>query len=141
MEFLLSKRSDRDTESLEKFVKGAVYDFIEKVESFNESVLSNEVKQNVVEKLNQITVLPGLFATNFSEKNLEDYYEELELKGDEDLVQSALEIRKFNKKINNDYKDHFTEGSKSWLDSAAQADLISYNTLSDKLSKFCIENE
>lgn len=140
LEVLLSKAKDRDTEKLHRFANDAVHDFIEKVKSLNESILSKEVKQKVIEKLNRITILSELFARNFSEQNLDDYYEELNLNGDENLVQTALEMQKFYKRIENDYKNHFTEGSKIWLDTAAQRDLILYDILSDELSKFSVQN-
>lgn len=50
--------------------------------------------------------------------------------------QTALEIQRFHRRINNDYKYLFTKGSKSSLDSASQSDGISYNTLDDTFSKF-----
>lgn len=134
LEVLLSKDTTRDTDRLESFAKNAVHEFIERVKKVNESVLSKEVKKNTVEKLNKITILSKIFAKNFSEQNLKDYYEELNLKGDESLVKSALEIKRFHWKIQNDYKDLFSEGSQSWIDSSSQSDLVSYNTLSDELS-------
>lgn len=135
LEVLLSKESERDTEKIDKFVKDAVQDFIAKVKSVNETILSKEVKEKTVEKLSKIKVLTKLFTKDLNEKNLDEYYDELDLKGDETFVQSALKMQKFSRKIRNDYKDHFTAGSKSWLESAAQANLVTYNALSDELSK------
>ena len=135
LEVLLSIESYRDAEKLDKFAKDAIQDFIEKVKTENETILSKEVKEKTVEKLIKIKVLSKLFTKDLNDKNLDEYYDELDLKGDETFIQSALKMQKFLKKIRNDYKDHFTEGSKSWLESAAQVDLVTYNTLSDELSK------
>lgn len=131
LEVLLANANERDVTKLEKFVSSAIQDFVDKVKTLDESILKPEIKEKVLLKLGAIDLLSDLFAHNFTKNNLEEYYEELNLKGDEDLVASALEIARFHRRINNDYKHLFTEGSKSSLDSASQSDGISYNTLDD----------
>lgn len=136
MEILVSKSKERNPQDVDAFVKNAINDFKFMIKTANESVLPKEAADKTVEKLDKIKVLSDTFASNFTEAHLEDYYQELELKGDEGLVKSALAIEKFIKKVNNMYKNRFDEGSKVSLDSSASTDGISYNTLSDEFSKF-----
>ena len=131
LELLQSKSSERDSSEVTKFTRGVVNDFIQKIKTVNESVLSDEVKSKVVQKLESIDYLPGLFAHNFTEKRLEEFYADLDLKGNEKLVEMALKIEGFHKKLLNDYK-----GSEISLDSSASSDAISYNTITDELGKF-----
>ena len=92
-EFLFSKSLSRNFEKLQKFVDVVLEDFIDKVNTMDECVLSSEVKKNVVVKLNN-TVLFKLDSFD-----LEDFYKELKLNGTENLVHSALEIWKFRNSI------------------------------------------
>lgn len=136
MEILVSKSKERNPQDVDAFVKNAINDFKFMIKTANESVLPKEAANKTVEKLDKMKVLSDTFASNFTEAHLEDYYQELDLKGDEGLVESALAIEKFIKKVNNMYKNRFDEGSKISLDSSASTDGISYNTLSDEFSKF-----
>lgn len=138
VELLLSQFSEIDVQQVERFTRDAVNDFVERIKTVNESVLSEDVKQKVVEKLNKIDILPGPFSHNFTEHHLEEFYDEMKLKGNENLVKSTIQIQRFHKKIDNDYKDLFTKNSKSSLDSSAKSDFLSYNTINDELSKFII---
>ena len=92
-EFLLSIFFPRDFEKIQKFADGVVQDFIKKVETMEECVLSSEVKKNVVEKLNNSVVFRA------DSLDLEDFYGDLNLNGTENLVRSLLETRKFRRRI------------------------------------------
>lgn len=135
LEMLLTTAHDRDSVKIDQFVKGGVDDFTEVIKNIDESILSKEVKEKTLEKLSKIVILTNSFAHNFTTQHLEEYYDELNLEGNENLVESAFEIQRFYRRIKNDYKDLFTKNSKSSLDSAAQSDLLSYNTLNDEFSK------
>lgn len=136
LEMLLSTAQERDPQKVDEFVRGVVNDFIDAIKAVDdESILSKEVQEKTLEKLSKIELLSHSFAKNFTKEHLEVFYDELNLQGEENLVESALEIRKFSNRIRNDYKDVFTKNSKSSIDSSSRNDLISYNTLSDELSK------
>lgn len=128
LDFLCLQSDRRDLSELDKFALNAVHDMKEKVKTFNESILSSEVKEKVVEKLS-VTTVSKLFTKNFTEKHLDEYYAELNLNGSEDLLKSALEIRYFFKKVTLDY-----EGSKSSLNALAQFKTIHYNRFAHELS-------
>lgn len=136
LEILVSKSKERNPQDVDAFVKTAINDFKFMIKTANESVITKAAADKTLEKLNKIKVLSDTFASNFTEANLEEYYQELKLKGDEGLVESALAIEKFTKKVNNMYKNRFDEGSKISLDSSASSDNINYNTLNDEFSKF-----
>ena len=71
-----------------------IQDFIEKVKTLDECVLSSEVKKNIVEKLNNTAVF------RVDSLDLEDFYEELNLNGTENFIYSLMEIKKFKQRIN-----------------------------------------
>lgn len=135
VEILQSRSGERDAEALGKFVRGAVDDIIEFTMKVNESILKSDIRDKLVEKLKVIDILAESFAHNFTDDRLEDYYADLNLNGKEELVESALEIENFYRRIQNDYKDHFVKNSRSSLDSDSQRDSISYNTIDDTLCK------
>lgn len=135
LELMQSLSGERDSKKVDEFVREAVRDFVETIKSVNETVLSTEAREKTVEKLNKINVVTEIFNRNLTTSTLDDYYEDLKLKGDENLVESALEIESFYMKIKHDYRDLFEEGSRSQMDSASQSDVISYNTLTDVFSK------
>lgn len=135
LELLQSKSHEVDNRVVEKFARDTVADFADAVKSFDEKVMSSEVKEKVLEKMSAIDYVAGLFHRNFTEDNLENFYDELDLTGDENIVESALKIEKFYKRLFNDYKFSFIKDSKSFLDSKSQSELLSYDLLSDELSK------
>lgn len=135
LELMQSLSGERDSKKVDEFVREAVHDFVETIKSVNETVLNIEAREKTVEKLNKIKVVTEIFNPNLTISTLDDYYEDLKLNGDENLVKSALEIESFYMKIRHDYRDLFEEGSRSQMDSASQADVISYNTLTDAFSK------
>lgn len=130
LDYMVLRSDDRDLTKLDGFAIDAVHDFIKKIENLDESILSNEVKAKVVDKLKKTTVTK-LFISNFTDQRLEEYYEELNLKGDENLIKSAMEIHYFYKKVILDYK-----GSKSSLDKLAQFKTVHYNRFNQELSNY-----
>lgn len=87
LEIMLESANERDSVKLQAFTRSAINDFVEKVKNVDESILKADIKEKTLTKLGAIDLLSGSFAHNFTEKNLEEYYEELNLKGDEDLVE------------------------------------------------------
>lgn len=137
LELLQSKSHEADNLNVERFAREVVNDFVEQIKKFGENVLSADDKEKLLQKISKIDYVAGLFHRNFTVDHLDEYYDELELNGGENVVESALKIEKFHKKISNDFRFSFVTDSKSFLDSKSQSDLISYDTLSDELSK-CI---
>lgn len=138
LEFMLSKSKEADESQVESFAHEAVNDFIYEVKHLPDAILPQKIKEKVLEKLALIDILPGVFAHNFTDQQLDEYYDELSLTGDESMVATAIKIQEFQRKIKNDFKFLFTKGSKSSLDSSAHSDLLSYNTLTDELRKFSL---
>jgi len=95
LEFLISKSVDRDNEKLEDFAQSAIDEYIEGVKNVNESILNRGDKEELVEKMKKIQIYTGVFARNFTENYFEEFYDELNLKGNESLLKSALEIKAF----------------------------------------------
>ena len=93
-EFLLLKSLSYEFDELQEFIDGVLQDFIEKVKTLDECVLSSEVKKNIVEKLNNTAVF------RVDSLDLEDFYEELNLNGTENFIYSLMEIKKFKQRIN-----------------------------------------
>ena len=91
--FLLSKSISRDLQKLQKFIDGAVQDFIQNIKAMDECVLSSAIKKNIVETLNNTV----LFSAD--SVDLEDFYGDLNLNGTENHVYSLIEINKFKRKI------------------------------------------
>jgi hypothetical protein len=131
LEVFQSQSKEKNQKQVEEFAREAVSAVIEKVKSTGDEYLSKDVRDKAVEKLRSMDLRANFFGRNFTVENLEEFFDELELKGDEDLLESSLKIQNFHRKIRNDYRDLFVMGSKSWTDSASQSDLISYNTLDD----------
>lgn len=135
LEILVSKSKERNAKDVHAFIENTINDFTVMIKNANESVLTKDAVDKTIEKLGKINVLSDTFFRNFTEASVDDYYQELELKGDESLVESALAIEKFKKKVNNMHTNRFGDDSKVYLDSAASSDNINYNTLNDEFSK------
>lgn len=135
LEILVSKSKERNAKDVHAFIENTINDFTVMIKNANESVLTKDAVDKTIEKLSKINVLSDTFFRNFTEASVDDYYQELELKGDESLVESALAIEKFQKKVNNMHTNRFGDDSKVYLDSAASSDNINYNTLNDEFSK------
>lgn len=135
LELLQSQSHEADNLAAEKFARDVVKDFVEQIKKFGDDVLSADDKEKLLEKIAKIDCIAGLFHRNFTVDHLDEYYNELELNGDENVVESALKIEKFYKKLRNDYRFSFVTDSKSFLDSKSQSELISYDSWSDELSK------
>lgn len=137
LEVLLLKSHDFDNNKLQSFAKSAVDDFIGNIRKMNDCVLSSKVKDEIVKRLNNMTILSAFFAETFNEKHLEKYYEELKLKGDENLVQSAMEIRNFLKRVSND-DEPYSIRSKLSVDIMSKQDIVWYFTRNNRLCKINI---
>lgn len=136
LELLQSQSHEADNPAVERFAREVVNDFSEQVKKLDDDVLSADDKEKLLQKISKIDYVAGLFHRNFTVDHLEEFYYELELNGSENVVESALKIKKFQKKLRNDYRFSFVTDSKSFLDSKSQGELISYDTWSDELSKF-----
>lgn len=131
MEALLSESGERDNEKLDAFARTAVDDFIEGVKALNEKPIRNRIATI----LSNITIVSNLFDKTFIEQHLEEYYSELDLKGDENLVQLESGILRFRIKVYNHKKLESAADSKNSLDDQAQSKVIEYHFAANRLSK------
>lgn len=131
LEFFFEKSIRRDTTKLKIFAQTAVDDIARRVESLDECVLTSEVKEQVLKRLGNVTIRFTTFPENFTEGELEKFYEELNLKGDENLVQSALEIQKFGRNIGN----YPSDNQEIILNYQSDFELIAYNEAGNGISK------
>ncbi|KAG5666887.1 hypothetical protein PVAND_014894 [Polypedilum vanderplanki] len=79
------------------FVEEAVNEAKKK---FIKGNLPLEISSEILKKLSNLKIFISL--ENFKEENLTDYYEDLNLKGNEKFLETFLEVKKFNLKIKNE---------------------------------------
>lgn len=85
--------------SVINFTKEAIGDFITNAKAMNN--FSDDVQQDLIQKLNKIEFLIGFPQESFDHAKIEDFYKDLDLNGTEGSVETYLKIYKFNHKINN----------------------------------------
>lgn len=132
LEFFFLRSTTRDIKKLQIFTEEAIQDFIIHIETTHEDDIPSEVKEKVVEKLEK--VLPFFSNNNekFTDQLIADIYDELNLKGVENLVQSAMELRKFGRKLLNKYPSlHDMEE----VDESEQHK-VNYDLQTNRLSKY-----
>lgn len=100
---LLSQSVHGYNKKLEEFIRGAIEDFIQNVNNMKECVLRREIKDKIVEHLNNTDVYSLFTIIKHPGQFLEEFHKELNLKGDESLIQSTLEIQKFKTRFDNDF--------------------------------------
>lgn len=89
--------------SAEEFVKEAVLEY--KNQFIKGTNLQPSIAVDVVDKLKTVTVVASLQAKVFPISKLEEFYTELNLKGDESFLHSVWEMEKNHRKIRNELKE------------------------------------
>ena len=98
LQALYAKRYfDKDVQdSAKELTKEVVRDFTAEVSKFN---ISDEAKQDVVEKLNTIRYIIGYPEEFLDLKKIEEFYDDLELNGTEGIVETYFKIQSYAWKI------------------------------------------
>lgn len=86
-----------------KFIKEILASMIKKIS--RDEALENELKTQLMKKLENIQVVAGYSNQTSSDKKVYELYEELELQGDENIIYTALEIINYNMKLENEPDD------------------------------------
>lgn len=86
-------------QSVINFTKEVVGDFMTNMNTINN--FSEDLKQDLKEKLNKIEYLVGYPKEALNLQRIEEFYEELDLDGTEGSVETYLKIHQFSHKMNN----------------------------------------
>lgn len=109
----------------EQFAKEVVEDVIEKVQ---ETDLNTTIIEDVVDHLRNLNYVMGYPADITNESKMNEFYDELDLVGSEDLVTTYLGMEKNFRKIENEPKDDW----KQKLDQLVKEESVK-NLLEDKI--------
>ena len=134
LEFLLSSIITKDTEKLLQFTKEPVDDFIEHVKNVKECALNKGVKEKVVDLLHDISFFTTNLNGSIKYQELENFYDELDLKGNESLFHSALKMTKFRRRITNDYPTKHRK-SKSTVEKIILTGEVKYDSIENLFCK------
>jgi hypothetical protein len=116
-EFLYSRKyfDTKISETAKSFAREAVEFAIKKIK---EGKNGNETaKELMIERLKETEIIAGIHEDLLKVEKVEDFYDELELKGDESYTKTYLKILKHNKKLNlepkGSWKRNLNEKSRS----------------------------
>ena len=93
---------DDKFEDVEEFAREAVNDVITEMKT--DKKLDKTILDDVVRKLKKVVILPGGRKEIFDDSKLEEIYEELELKGDEHILETSIKLKKYAEKLDGESK-------------------------------------
>lgn len=106
-----------DLDAAESFVKTAVNNVAEEV--VKDDSLDTEIVDDVRRKLKKMVIILAVSKDVLDESNLENMYQELELSGDEGLLETTIKLKKYTEKLDN-------ESKRSWFHQANQFSQLSH---------------
>lgn len=114
-------------EDIEDFVREAVNDIIAEVKT--DKKLDKTILDDVVRKLKKVVILSGGREEIFDDSKIEEIYEELELKGNEHILETSIKLKKYAEKLDG-------ESKRGWFYRAyklSKFNVIKYFSVSDLL--------
>ena len=87
---------------VEDFAREAVNDMIAELKI--DKKLDKTILDDVVRKLKKVVILPGGREEIFNDSKLEEIYEELELKGNEHILETSIKLKKYAEKLDGESK-------------------------------------
>lgn len=116
-----------NTEKIEKFVRDVIHDYLEKIIPLSEG---KDLENNFLDNLKSNNFSVDMFDYKFTDQSLDEYYDELQLKGSEGLLESARAIEGFHSKIESDAKKNDLEIN------ASNEEIVYRPYMNHSLSKF-----
>lgn len=105
VEFLYTRKNrDEISGKAAEMFAGEVIEYFGKYLE-NRTEISSECREKAVNRITSLKLIVGLPEEISTETKLEKFYEELQLKGNENIVKSYFEMCKFHRKIENELKN------------------------------------
>lgn len=84
----------------ERFIREAVNDVVEELSKADD--LDDMIKSDVIAKLQSVFIVAGYPNETVDESKLQEMYDEIELKGNEGIVEASITLIDYNSKLDNE---------------------------------------